>query len=455
MQSKDFFLKFKQKLHNYLTPTRSLVFSFIAIIFIGALLLLLPFATKGKGLSFMDALFTATSATCVTGLTLFNVADTFTIFGQIVILFLIQIGGLGFMTITSSIYLFLGKKLSLHNRLQISENLEESDMSKLRRLLLSIMKFTFIMEGFAAILLTICFAFRFDFFQALWYGIFHSVSAFCNAGFDIFPSSVSMSMSAFISDPIVLIILAILIISGGIGFLVVADIGQKKNPKKFSVHSKIVLAMTSALLAIGTVIFLSCEYNNADTIGNMNFFDKLVNSFFLSASTRTAGFATFDISALTTSSTTSAICLMFIGASPGSTGGGIKTSTIFVLMFAVFAVMRNKHDVIVDMRKISRNTIYKASSTLMLALLITITSIFILTLSEDKPLVDIIFEQVSAYATVGLSRGITDSLSVVGKIVLTLNMFLGRVTAMTFLVSISKNKVQPSAISYPDANIVI
>ena len=411
------------------TPIRLVMLSFFVIIMVGTVLLLMPFAIKKPGsLSFIDALFTATSATCVTGLSVASLHDEFTVFGQIVVLLLVQLGGLGFMTLTSTVYILIRHKISLRKRLSMREDLSQPGMADLKRLTLDVIKLTVAAELTGTVLLAIGFSRYYDFGTSLWYGLFHSITAFCNAGFDIV--SGNSSLQRFYSDPYILIVIALLIIVGGIGFMVVSDIFRAGSWRKLKLHTKVVLPVTLALIVAGTVCFLAAEYSNPATLGKMNFGDKLVNAFFQSVTARTAGFAAIDQGAMTDFSKSVTIVLMFVGACPGGTGGGIKTTTLFVLLATVYATIRQKKEVIIDMHSIGRETLAKAATILL-------------------------FEQVSAYATVGLSEGITSSLNTGAKLILSLNMYMGRIGSFGFFMAFASSMRAHAHVKYPEAGIIL
>lgn len=453
MDAKLFLKRFKEKTF---TPIRLVMLSFFIIILVGSALLMLPWATKKQGsLSFIDALFTATSATCVTGLSVISIRADFTVFGQIVLLLLIQLGGLGFMTLTSTVYIFIRHKISLRKRLSMREDLSQPGLSDLKNLTLDVVKLTVAAELTGAILLAIGFARYYEFGIALWYGLFHSVSAFCNAGFDIV--SQSSSLEGFYSDPYILFVIAMLIIIGGIGFMVVSDIFRTRSWRKLKLHTKIVLPVTGVLIVLGTVCFLAAEYNNPLTLGKMSFGDKLINAFFQSVTARTAGFASINQANLTEFSKSLTIVLMFVGASPGGTGGGIKTTTLFVLLATVYATIRQKREVIIDMHSIGRETLAKAATVITLALTVAVVSLTCLELATNGEISSskLLFEQVSAYATVGLSQGITSSLNTWAKLILILNMYMGRIGSFGFFMAFASTSRIQSKVKYPEAGITL
>lgn len=439
-------------IERFLNQTRIIVLSFIAVILVGALLLSLPFSHHGK-LSFLDALFTATSATCVTGLSTISLSTKLTLGGQIVVLLLMQVGGMGFMTLASSTFVLVGKKLSMRKRLNMRDYLAENDMSEFTRIAINVIKFTFITELFGAILLTIAFSRDFSFGTALFYGIFHTVAAFCNSGFDVIPHG--ESLGSYTYQPFVLLVLAVLIILGGLGFIVIGDVAKVKRWKKLRIDSKIVLVMTGALLFIGTALFMLTDYDGA--LGGMSFGHKLCNAFFLSASTRTAGFATVAIKNFTPVARNIMVVLMFIGVAPGSTGGGIKVTTTFVLLVWIIAHLRQKKDTVIGMKKVGSEVKSKAATIIVLAL-ITITLALTVMLAFDGnnfTTEELMFETVSAYATVGLSMGITSALSVGSKIVVIIVMFMGRVGAYTLFVSAIRKAKNSDGIKYPELNVMM
>ena len=451
----EFKLRNRRK-YKILTATRSIVLGFLLIIFIGSGLLMLPCSTKGDGIKFIDALFTATSATCVTGLIVFPTSTTFSVFGQVIILLLVQTGGLGFMALTSFIYLIFSRRVSLSSRLTLKEDIADGNIHYIKRVITRILALTFITELLGAIVLSGAFSRYMPAGDAIWYGIFHSVSAFCNAGFDIVNANFGSSLTHFYSDPLIILTISFLIIIGGIGFLVVSDIWDHKRWRKFRLHTKIVLIVTFSLISLGTIFFLAVEYKNPNTFGNMNFGEKLLNAYFQSVTARTAGFNTIEIANLTPASHIMLDTLMFIGASPGSTGGGIKTTTLFVLIVMVISVVRQKRYAIVDKQTIGMNTTFKATAIFALAMFIMVVSTCILLISENGKFTfnQVLFEQISAYATVGLSQGITAKLSTIGKLVIMLSMFLGRVGALTFFIAFKRSKKQKDGkIQYPECSL--
>lgn len=440
------------------TPIRLIMLSFFAVIMIGAALLMLPWSTTAPGsLSFVDALFTATSATCVTGLVVNTVATEFTAFGHVVILFLVQIGGLGFMTISSGVYLLIRHKVSLRKRISMTEELSHDGMDDLKRLTFDILKMTVATELAGAVLLSLAFARYYSAGKAVWYGLFHSVMAFCNSGFDIV-STEGTSYQMFAEDPFILIVTMVLIVLGGIGFMVVSDIAHNRRWRKLKLHTKIVIPLTAALILIGAIGIFAAEFDNPETIGNMSVGNKIVNAFFQSVTSRTAGFASFSQSGMTSFSQSLTIILMFIGVCPGSTGGGIKTTTMFVLLVTIYATLSHKREVVIDMRSIGRETISKAATIFTLAVLVAAISVMALNIAcgEQFTSSELLFEQVSAYATVGLSLDVTPKLNDAAKLIITINMYVGRIGSFGFFMAFMSGSRRPEAtVKYPEAGIVL
>ncbi len=450
--------KLKYALSKFFTPPRIIIFGFLLIILIGTAFLALPFSSKnGETVGFMPAFFTSVSAVCVTGLSIVDLTTTFNPFGHVIILLLVQVGGLGFMIISSSIYLMLGRKISLKNKIHLIDETAEYDMTDLRTLVSKIVIMTLIVEGLGIILLSIAFAKYFPAGVSVWYGIFHSVMAFCNAGFDIIPSS--ESYMPFYSDPFFLLVNAVLIILGGIGFIAINDIWKNKRLRKCRLQTKVVFGVTAIIIVLSTVLYWLFEHNNPQTLGGMNAADGVLNAFFHAVSSRTAGFNAFSARDLSQSSVALNIVLMFIGASPGSTGGGIKTTTVFILVAVIVSTVRQKKQIVVGKRQIGKVSISKAASVIMLALTVMVISLLLLTISDGGNFTNqqLLFEQVSAYSTCGLSIGVTPGLSVWGQLIIILNMYLGRIGVLTFFLAFSdkERKADATAIKYPEANISI
>ncbi|MGJ7909623.1 TrkH family potassium uptake protein [Neobacillus sp. LXY-1] len=443
-----------QRKKPLLDPPKILVIGFAVIIFIGALLLTLPVSTKdGQGLHFLNALFTATSATCVTGLVVVDTGTTFTMFGQLVILFLIQIGGLGFMTFATLFAFLLGKRISLKERILLQESLNNLSMEGVVRLAKRILIFTAVIEMVGAFFLTIRFSFDMSLGKAIYYGIFHSISNFNNAGFDLMGEF--HSLTGYVDDPTVTLTICALITLGGIGFIVMNELYEYRRSKRLSLHTKIVIMTSIFLVVFGTIGIFFLDYNNVKTLKPLSMTGKILGSLFQSVTARTAGANTISIGDMTQSSLLLLIILMFIGASPGSTGGGIKTTTFTTLIGAVWSQIRGKEDVIFYRQRIVYETIYKALTVTFSGLFLVIFVSLILTITEHgKDFLMIIFEATSAFATVGLSMGLTPDLSPFGKTLIIFTMFAGRVGPLTiaYAVTIRRN---PDAFRYPKGKIMI
>ena len=436
-------------------PARTLCLGFLIIILAGTLLLWLPFSSKSGSTSFFDCLFTATSATCVTGLI---VADTFTnwtIFGQAVIALLIQIGGLGFVTIITFFNVAAGKKLGLRTLANVADGLTESTFQGGRRIFISIMKYSMIFEAAGALLLCIRFVPQYGGY-GVWMGIFTSITAFCNAGFDLCGiSSPFASLTGYQSDPLVLITVAMLITVGGLGFIVWENFLNIRKVRKLSLHTKAVLITSAVLTVGGTLFYLLAEWNGA--LGEMNFGEKLLNAFFSSVTARTAGFNSVPIEDLSDFSQLGTCVLMFIGASPASTGGGIKTTTLLVLIMTVISYMQSKNDVEIMKHKIDKLAVYRTLTVTLLSLLAVILcfSVLYFTLPEDNSGVQCLFEAVSAFSTSGLSAGITAISGTAGRILLIITMFIGRVGPVSLVLSMLVNSAKRKNIIYPDGQIIV
>lgn len=438
-----------------MTPSRVLVLGFASVILLGALLLTLPQATQdGNGLNFINALFTATSAVCVTGLVVVDTATTFTLFGQSVILFLIQVGGLGFMTFATLFFIILGKKITLKERLLLQEALNQVSLAGIVRLAKSVIQISFIIETVGALLLTLRWSFDFGWRKALYFGIFHSVSAFNNAGFDLFGNFTSLT--AYVGDPLTNITIMLLIILGGLGFTVLANF-YFYGIRKFSLHTKIVLQVTGILIVLGTGIILMLEYSNPLTLGPLPWGTKVLAALFQAVTPRTAGFNTINLANMHETTLLFIIVLMFIGASPGSTGGGIKTTTFISIIFSVISTFRSESQhVVIEGRTLPNDIIRKALAITTTAVFLIFFMTFILSITEKDYLFPLLFEVTSAFGTVGLSLGCTPVLSAFGKALIILTMFIGRLGPLTLGYFLSQ-KVKKSSvhIKYPDERILI
>lgn len=434
-----------------LNPPRVLVLGFASLILLGALLLNLPISSvNNESLGFINALFTSASAVCVTGLVVVNTAEFFSLFGQIVIIILIQMGGLGFMTMATIGALIIRKKIGLKERLVIREQLNLESLTGLVKLIKYVVLITFSIEAIGAALLSTRFIPIYGIKEGLWYSIFHSISAYCNAGFDILGNSII----PFANDIVVSLTISFLIIIGGLGFAVYLDISKNRKFEKLQLHSKLVIWITAILVFGGMFIFFIIEYNNPNTLGNLSFTEKLLPSFFQSVVTRTAGFNSLDISLIKDSSAFLFIILMFIGGSPGSTAGGIKTTTFGAIALTTISIIRGDKDVVVFKKRVSENAINRSLAIVTVALTLIMIVSFILTVTEDAAFLEVLFETTSAFATVGLTRGITNDLSDIGKIIITLTMYAGRVGPLTMAFAFAQ-KSKHSKLKYAEGNIMV
>ena len=442
---------------------------FVSVIIIGTLLLMLPFSVK-EGVShpgFLAALFTATSATCVTGLSVVDTATTWSLFGQIVILCMIQLGGIGFMTFAVLIAKIVKKMLSPKDRMLVAMSYNLNSYADVGGILKSVAIGTAAAESLGAILLFIRFREIFPLGDAIFKSIFTSVSAFCNAGFDLMgdfyasnagSSAYTSSMGYFIEDPLVCLTLCALVIVGGIGFAVWFDIKEKLlHKKRLSAYTKFVLIISSALFIGGAVIVALLEWNNDATIGNLSVGGKLIASFFHSVSLRTAGFSSFGNGEMGFGTQILSLILMFIGGASGSTAGGVKVVTVGVLIYTIICNMMGKNDAILFNRRIAPSSFIRAASVIFVQLfLILASAVVIFSLSSDMGAMDVIYEVTSAVSTVGNSTGITASLGIVPQIILIFLMYFGRVGILTVTYALMINQSSgDSTISYPDADLLI
>jgi trk system potassium uptake protein TrkH len=439
-----------------LAPAQVVLISFCGWILLGSLILMLPVsAVPGKMISFVDALFMSTSATCVTGLATLSLPDDFSMFGQMVLLLLLQVGGLGIMTLSSSMAIIMGKNLQMREQVIMQDVLDTSGSQELLNLIVDIIRYTFIVEFIGAMILTVGFYQEgFEIGQALYFGFFHSISAFCNAGLALFNNN----LEDFKFQPLIHLTVAGLIILGGLGFSVMKDLTstfRARRPfKSLSVHTKIVLSVNGLLLAFGTIYLFFGEFLHA--FQDLSMWERLQVSFFQSVTTRTAGYNTINLNSLHPHSIYMMILLMFIGASPGSTGGGVKTTTFAILLQSVTATLKGKSQVEFFERKVPPATVVKAIAIFIISLIITSSGILVMMRIEpDKSFLSIFFEVVSAFGTVGLSLGITPFLSVLGKLTIIIMMFIGRVGPLTLVLAIGSRAVMPRKVEYPEGKVLI
>ncbi|MBT2694872.1 TrkH family potassium uptake protein [Bacillus sp. ISL-55] len=444
----------RRKIFLSLDPPKVLVYGFGAIILLGTVLLSLPVSTvDAKGLSFLDALFTATSATCVTGLVVVDTGDTFTRFGEMVILSMIQVGGLGFMSFATLLAFILGKRISFKERLIIQESLNNSTVEGIVRLVKRIFLFTAVVEITGGIILSLRFSQEMAAGKAIYFGFFHAVSNFNNAGFDLMGSF--KGLTEYAEDPIVNITMMSLISLGGIGFIVMNELFDYRNTRRISLHSKIVLTISAFLVFGGALLIFILEFNNPNTLKPMTMTGKIFGALYQAVTPRTAGSNTLNIRDLQQSTLFLIIFLMFIGASPGSTGGGIKTTTFAVLIGTVKSQIRGREDVTFFGRRMDPGIISKSLTVTLISLFLVVLITMVLTITEQgKDFLMIFFEAVSAFSTVGLSMGLTPELSSYGKILITITMFAGRVGPLTLAFAVAKKRKEDHY-RYPAGKVMI
>lgn len=446
----SFYRKFR------LSSAQMVLLSFLGVIFLGTFLLMLPFATlDGKSLSFADGLFMSTSATCVTGLATVSLIQKFNLFGQIVILALIQIGGLSIMTLYSSMTILLGKSFDMKNRVLMQDLLDVSSMEDLFAMIIDIIKYTFFIELWGAIVLTIAFTFEgYEFSKAIYFGFFHSISAFCNAGFSLFDNS----LESFATNPLIHGTIAILITLGGLGFIVLKELGiifsDGRSWARITLHTKVVIISSMALISAGTLFIFFGEFLNA--LDQYTLWEKIQISLFQSITLRTAGFNTIPLTSLHTYTIYGMTLFMFFGASPGSTGGGVKTTTLAILIQSIKSTLKGKKMVSLFNRTIAPPIVVRATALTFISLIIM--SFFILLLmkiEKDQSFLTIFFEVVSASGTVGLSLGITPFLTALGKLAISFVMLIGRIGPLTLVLAIAEKEEPTGQLEYPEGRIMI
>lgn len=444
-----------------LSTTQMIMLSFLLAIFVGSFLLMLPFATAdGKSVSYVDALFTATTSVCVTGLVTVPTVSTWSVFGQVVILILIQIGGLGIITILSGLMISFHKKMGLGDRMLLQDAFNLNSMSGIVRFIKKVLIGTFIVEGVGALLYMTVFVPEYG-TRGIWISVFNSVSAFCNAGMDIIAEN---SLCSYAMHPMINFVTCMLIVLGGIGYIVWWDlIRVTKNFKKqkfkcyrnLSLHSKIALLSTAVFIFAGALLFLVFEYNNPQTMGDFPVSGKIQASLFQSVTTRTAGFATVPQENLTDSSAIVSLLLMFIGGSPVGTAGGVKTVTIAILLMSAFATIRNNDDVVLCKRTISKQAIGKAVAVVSMSFIIAFVSTVLLSAVSGAPALDVAYETFSATATVGLTRNLTPTLSLAGKLIVIVTMYLGRIGPISLVIAFNTKHKRKNIIKNPVEEISV
>lgn len=442
------------------SPARTLVIGFLVIIAAGTLLLCLPISSKsGEFTPIFDCLFTATSASCVTGMTIYDTYIHWSLFGQIVIALLVQVGGLGFVTIITFFNIAVGKKLGYRTLKNAAEDLTESSFEGGRKIFVSIIKYSFIFELCGAAILATVFVPKYGGY-GVWMSVFMSLMAFCNGGFDLMGmEGESSSLISCQNDPVVLITISLLIILGGLGFIVWENFLNIRTRKKLSLHTRTVLVMSGILIVAGTIFYMISESRNPATMKDMPFGEKLLNAFFTSVSTRSGGYDNLGMGEMTEFSQLGTIMLMFIGAAPGSTGGGIKVTTLMVLIMTVVSYIRNKNDVELFRHKIDKLTIYRTlviSVLSMFAVAVCFVALYF-SMPEDSGAgaVQCLFDAVSAFSTAGLSAGAAALTGTAGRVLLIFTMFIGRVGPVSLIMSLVMNSRERKNIVVPDGQILI
>ncbi len=444
-----------------LSTTQIILLSFLMTILAGSVLLALPISSaNGRAVPYIEALFMATTSTCVTGLVTLPTVSTWSVFGQIVILLLIQIGGLGIITIMSGLMLLLNRKMGISDRLLIQDAFNLNTMSGLAKFVKNVLFGTLIVEGIGAVLYMLVFVPAFG-ARGIWISVFNSVSAFCNAGIDIIAEN---SLCNYATNPLINIVTSALIVLGGLGYIVWWDVlrvvrsRSKRNRKLFrhlTLHSKVAIVVTAGLIFVGAILIFIFEYANPATIGEMSLFDKIQVSFFQSVTTRTAGFASVPQEALTNASAAVSIMLMLIGGSPVGTAGGMKTVTIAVLVCSAAATIRNKNSATLFGRRISEGTVKKAVAVVVAFFTICAASTVLLMATSNASALDVVYETVSATATVGLSRNLTATLNTFGKLIIIVTMYFGRVGPISLAVALGSKNESQNVISEPMEDISI
>lgn len=451
----------RSHLHPHFSTTQTILLSFLLAILVGSALLALPVsAADGAAVPYIDALFTATTSICVTGLVTVPTFSTWSVFGQIVILFLIQIGGLGVVTIMSWLMISLHRKIGIKDRMLIQDAFNLNTLSGMVKFIRKVIAGTLLIEGIGALLYMTVFVPEFG-VRGIWISVFNAVSAFCNAGMDIISEN---SLYAYVHHPVINIVTILLIVFGGIGYIVWWDIvGALKHIRQqklrcfanLTLHSKIALSMTGLLILAGTAAIFAFEYNNPLTMESFSFFDKLQASLFQSVTTRTAGFATVPQEDLTNASALVSLLLMFIGGSPVGTAGGIKTVTFAVLITSAFATMKSHSEAELFQRTIPKHAVSKAVAVVSMAFIILFTATLLLSAVTDADALDVVYETVSAAATVGLTRSLTFGLNIWGRIIIIVTMYLGRVGPISLMIALNTKKETKNIIKNPSEDISV
>lgn len=443
-----------------LQPVQILSIGFAAVIVGGALLLSLPISSStGEFTPLIDCLFTSTSAVCVTGLVTLDTGTHWSMLGQMIIMVLIQIGGLGFMTFGTMFAILLGRRISFRNRLIIQEAYNAFRLQGIVKMVLYVIGITFSIEAVGAIFLSSQFIPVFGLAKGIYYGVFHAVSAFCNAGFDLLGgfSGEFSSITYFYNNPVFILTIAMLIILGGLGFAVVTELLHMKSIRKLSLNTKVVLTATGILTVLGAIIFFAFEYNNPKTLGPMGAGDKILSSVFASVTPRTAGFNSISLADMTHAGKFLTILLMFIGASPGSTGGGIKTTTAALLFITVLSVIKGRDDAELYHKRIAKGLVYRALAITTISFIVVCIVTIVLSATQNSGIFEeYLYEAVSAFGTVGLSLGLTQRLNSIGKIAIMITMYIGRVGPLTLAFAFTfRNQKAGANMKYPEDKILV
>lgn len=441
---------------NRLAPVQILSLGFACVILIGAIILMLPVSSaSGNATPFLTALFTSTSAVCVTGLVVVDTGTYWSTLGQVVIMLLIEAGGLGFMSFATLIAMLLGKKITLKERMVLQEAMNTFSLQGLVRLARYALIATFAVEGTGALLMAIRFIPDYGVVKGLWFGLFHAVSAYCNAGFDIIGNF--QNMMPYNESIIINVTIMSLIIIGGIGFVVQSEVYKYRDIKKFSLHTKVVLLTTVILILSGAFLFFVLEYNNPGTMKPLSIKGKILSSFFASVTPRTAGFNTIDTTKMTLASKVITIILMYIGASPGSTGGGVKTTTFAVLVMTVVAVVKGREDTELMGKRVPKEVVYRALSIITISIGLIVLDVILLSFTQKgADLVEVLYESVSAFGTVGLSLNFSPKLTSIGRVIILLTMYIGRVGPLTLAFAFAQKQLKNNTlVKYPEERLLI
>ena len=439
----------------YFSPYITILMSFFIVILIGGGILSLPFVTlSGKGTNLIEGIFTATSAVCVTGLTVNDVSTTYNLIGKTIILVLIQLGGIGLITFSSLLILLISKEISYYTKKVVQEDINAETVFNIQKYVKKVIITVLLIELTGAALLFFEFIKKFKFLKAIYYSVFHSVSAFCNAGFSLF----SDNLESFKGSIVINTVIPILIIVGGLGFSTIINVYKylRKKDKRITITSKITLKVTLGFIILGAFFIFIFEHANMKTIGNYTFIEKIGAVFFQSVTTRTAGFNTMSLAGMKEITALLFIFFMFIGASPGSTGGGVKTTTFGLIVLGVITIIKNEEYIEYNGRKISWTNFNRAISIVFISVWYIITILFLLILLEpDINVMNLLFELVSAFGTVGVTRNLTPYLGNMSKILLIVTMFIGRVGPLTIVSALSLKKIKSGKYKYPEENILI